>query len=1376
MYYMYLKKERLESKMKKYIKAKELLESNANKKEKKPIYATRKLSIGLVSCMLGLVMATPVVNAEEANLNHPQQVQEENQPADNGVEDPDTNHAPVPLENDETSQEGPHKLETQDADVFEMSPEIMLNAVTKIDVKDPTVNPILYDDTAISGGSLAKYRDKVKKETIIATVHVTLKGKDGTVKANLSVTPTTGTTWKVDLPEGKKVEEGDTVTVYQQIGEDKSQEVTKTAQPSKASSVTLTMPTGEFWIEQYVANIVNADEKAEAIDLLKKANPDIAKDIKSVEFKITGVDPKVASYTVTYKDNSTTEEIPAPDLTVKKVTETSRSPEIDSITIVDNVIKGKLAGPGPFNGIKVQLIVNVNKDKAGQFCNENKCTFDKTSSTPVDVTVQDDGTFSYTLQAWDSLTLDQIVGVSVKEPHKFVSCSTTTVKPVTPEKTEVKDPRKLTGKDKEAIDAAIRKAYTLDGVSKLPNGTGDRDGTPAVIQFDDSGNAKIFDGNDVKGTFDSSYNFVPEKNEDGSYKLNDGAEPKITIPAKDLVKNIKPEPPTLAKSGNNITITPNEKDTDANIIAVSYKDKDGNDKTTKATKGDSGWTVEGDGSVDANGVISLPKDKVKGNTDVTATVTDKGGIADDDKTPLTSDSRTLTIGETIADKVNELGGLDPVVMKKWVGDTLDWKDGVKAKDSTKESEVNKLLAGATFTDATEEKRSTTKEGDFTGKVKVKFSDDSEIIVEKQMLYVSNNVTSMERKDKVPTDALDVEFKLGEGTKVDNTTSGAIEGNKDNPTSYSKYKVKPNTDLSTYSHPNLAKTIIKSINVTAQDTYVDPVWNDKNNGTNFVVTADNNVFTATATKTYDVTLKPNNGKDEEKDKVTTKKTGEYYELPAKNTFTPPNDNQEFSGWKIGDDTKLKQPGENIKVDGDKVISAVWKPIEFKVTFKTEDGATGEMTEQIITKGSDYQIPDPKFTPKEGKVFDGWKIDGQEGLKKAGFKIEKISGDVTLTATWKDIEYKVTFDGNSGTGSMDPATVKKGEKYKLPENTFGTPPDKQKFRTWEVDGKEVAPGTEITIEKDTVVKALWEGLEYKVTFDGNSGTGSMDPATVKKGEKYKLPENTFGTPPDKQKFRTWEVDGKEVAPGTEITIEKDTVVKAIWKDKPSQPDNPSNPSQPSNPSTPGISTPGTGTETPDNNPNTEDPKVNEKPSDPSKDKPAEPGKEKPSDPAKPGEEKPNTPSEKDSNKPGVKVPSRDDKKTPGKVEKGDKVIKKGDTEIVVPKEALTEENGKIKTEDRPKIVDKFKEKNPDLVDVKIHDNGNVSLSFKDGTRAELSAKDLRRDQGIKIPRKQSDVSPMKRAGKNAKTGIESVAGLVCTLVASTGALYIGRKKED
>lgn len=65
MYRICAKKERLVSDIKKYIKTKEFLETKSNKKEKKPIYATRKLSIGLVSCMLGLAIAAPVVRAED---------------------------------------------------------------------------------------------------------------------------------------------------------------------------------------------------------------------------------------------------------------------------------------------------------------------------------------------------------------------------------------------------------------------------------------------------------------------------------------------------------------------------------------------------------------------------------------------------------------------------------------------------------------------------------------------------------------------------------------------------------------------------------------------------------------------------------------------------------------------------------------------------------------------------------------------------------------------------------------------------------------------------------------------------------------------------------------------------------------------------------------------------------------------------------------------------------------------------------------------------------------------------------------------------------------------------------------------------------------
>lgn len=129
-------------------------------------------------------------------------------------------------------------------------------------VKAPTVNPVLYDATTIAGSNLAKAT--VNKKTVIATVHVILKDSNRDEKANVNVTPKSGTKWKVDLPEGVKVAKGDTVTVYQQIGEDKSSEVTANAQPSKAAlnEDKLKMPSGEIWIEQTSSNIVNKDEQA----------------------------------------------------------------------------------------------------------------------------------------------------------------------------------------------------------------------------------------------------------------------------------------------------------------------------------------------------------------------------------------------------------------------------------------------------------------------------------------------------------------------------------------------------------------------------------------------------------------------------------------------------------------------------------------------------------------------------------------------------------------------------------------------------------------------------------------------------------------------------------------------------------------------------------------------------------------------------------------------------------------------------------------------------------------------------------------------------------------------------------------------------------
>ena len=581
---------------------------------------SKKISVALLSFMIMLSLLAPVVKANEASNSN--------------AETPKTNFV------------------DEHGDGLEIGPEIIGQPVG-VAVKAPTVNPVLYDATTISGGNLAKA--KVDKKLVIATVHVTLKGEDGTVKAELSVTPKSGTKWKVDLTGGVKVAKGDKVSVYQQIGEDKSPEVTANAQPSKASTVNLTMPTGKIWIEQTSSNIVNEDEQAEAVRMFNDANTEIAGDIKSVKFSIDGI--AHAYYEVTYTDESTSGKVEAKNLQIKQVTETSRGATLGSITIVDDVIKGKLAGEGPFDGIKVQLILNVKKEKSGDFCTDKGCKIDKDSSNPVDVTLQADGSFSYTLKERESLTLDQIVGVSVKEPHKFVSCSTTTVKPVTPGKTEVRDPKKLTDADKGKIVEAIKTAYTTkDGQSKLPNGTGDWDGVPAVIQFDDSGNAKIFSGNDVAGTWDpnNDYKFVPETNDDGSVKLKEGAEPTATIPAKDLVKNIAPKSPAIKVDTDTgkVTITPPAykdpgDDTDLLSYTITYTDDSGAEKTVTATRDLQTNKWSGPGVNEESGVITLSVEKIELAGTIKATAKDNGGLEGDtdklDSDPATKTLETATV-------------------------------------------------------------------------------------------------------------------------------------------------------------------------------------------------------------------------------------------------------------------------------------------------------------------------------------------------------------------------------------------------------------------------------------------------------------------------------------------------------------------------------------------------------------------------------------------------------------------------------------------------------------------------------------------------------------------------------------------------------------
>ena len=139
--------------------------------------------------------------------------------------------------------------------------------------------------------------------------------------------------------------------------------------------------------------------------------------------------------------------------------------------------------------------------------------------------------------------------------------------------------------------------------------------------------------------------------------------------------------------------------------------------------------------------------------------------------------------------------------------------------------------------------------------------------------------------------------------------------------------------------------------------------------------------------------------------------------------------------------------------------------------------------------------------------------------------------------------ITFDGNGGSGSMGPVTVKAGANYILPACGFTAPAD-QEFKAWEISGTEYKVGDSYTVNGDIEIKALWKNsvitpTTYTVTVgnDGN-GTGTADPSTAVAGTEITL----TATPNKGYHFKVWQVmsggvtikDNKFLMPSANVEV--------------------------------------------------------------------------------------------------------------------------------------------------------------------------------------------------------------------------------------------------
>ena len=144
--------------------------------------------------------------------------------------------------------------------------------------------------------------------------------------------------------------------------------------------------------------------------------------------------------------------------------------------------------------------------------------------------------------------------------------------------------------------------------------------------------------------------------------------------------------------------------------------------------------------------------------------------------------------------------------------------------------------------------------------------------------------------------------------------------------------------------------------------------------------------------------------------------------------------------------------------------------------------------------------------------------------------------------------ITFDGNTGSGTMENQTVYAGEEAQLANNAFEK--TGYSFAGWaETANGEVAynDGESVKFTESKTLYAKWNANPYQISFNANGGTGNMANQTIYYDQTANL--TTVGFTKDGYNFVGWatEENGAKVYDnGASYTMQSTTTVTlyAVW----------------------------------------------------------------------------------------------------------------------------------------------------------------------------------------------------------------------------------------
>jgi uncharacterized repeat protein (TIGR02543 family) len=149
------------------------------------------------------------------------------------------------------------------------------------------------------------------------------------------------------------------------------------------------------------------------------------------------------------------------------------------------------------------------------------------------------------------------------------------------------------------------------------------------------------------------------------------------------------------------------------------------------------------------------------------------------------------------------------------------------------------------------------------------------------------------------------------------------------------------------------------------------------------------------------------------------TGGSY-TAASNTGTLVKTGFTFAGWNTtanGDGTSYAEGATNVTATADLILYAKWTAASFAVTYVANEATSALPSQSPVQFGNTFTVA--AAATQAGKTFTGWS-DGTNTY--GGGSTYTMGGSaVTLTATWANQLFAITYSLNGGTGASAPTQV-------------------------------------------------------------------------------------------------------------------------------------------------------------------------------------------------------------------------------------------------------------------------------------------------------------------------------------------------------------------